>query len=130
MSRQVLEGKISEYQISADVLSFRSRICIPQDAELRKKILTEAHDTPYTAHPIATKMYVSEPSHILKAEEMELEENLVYEEFPIQILDKKVIELRNKSITLVKVLYRNHTVEEATWEVEQDVSNRYPKLFS
>ena len=57
LSRQVLEGKVAEYRISEGMLYFRDRLCIPQCDELRKKILVEAHETPYTAHPGGAKMY-------------------------------------------------------------------------
>lgn len=80
-------------------------------------------------HVSMLQKYVSDPSHILSLEDVDLVENLVYEERPVQILDRKVKELRNKSIPLVKVLWRNHKVEEATWETEQDMQNRYPELF-
>ena len=70
-------------------------------------------------HVSLLRKYISDPSHVLKIEEVELKDNLVYEERPVQILDRKIKELRNKSIPLVKVLWRNHKVEEATWEVEQ-----------
>ncbi|KAL5558514.1 hypothetical protein UlMin_034725 [Ulmus minor] len=39
------------------VLSLKGRICIPEDEELRNQLLTEAHTTPYSVHPGATKMY-------------------------------------------------------------------------
>ncbi|KAA0047530.1 DNA/RNA polymerases superfamily protein [Cucumis melo var. makuwa] len=45
---------------------------------------------------------------------VELRENLSYEEDPVQILDRKKQVLRNKTILLVKVLWRHHGVEEAT----------------
>ena len=45
---------------------------------------------------------------------MEIQENLTYEEEPVQILDCQEQVLRNKTIPLVKVLWRSHTVEEAT----------------
>ena len=80
-------------------------------------------------HVSMLRKYVSDPSHILSVEDVDLEENLLYEERPIQILDRKIKERQNKSIPLVKVLWRNHKVEEATWEVEQDMQNRYPELF-
>ena len=80
-------------------------------------------------HVSMLRKYVSDPSHILSIEDVELVENLVYEERPVQILDRKIKELRNKSIPLVKVLWRNHKVEEATWETEQDMRERYPELF-
>src|SRR3954468_20077197 len=37
---------------------FEKRICVPQDAEIRKLILQEAHDSPYSIHPGNTKMYL------------------------------------------------------------------------
>lgn len=48
---------------------------------------------------------------------------------PVQILDKKDKALRNKVIPLVKVLWRNHKVEEATWEREDEMRVKYPHLF-
>ncbi|KAK8597168.1 hypothetical protein V6N12_065644 [Hibiscus sabdariffa] len=62
--------------------------------------------------------YRSDPSHILEPEEVELNPNLSYDEEPVQILDWEVKRLRNKNVPLVKVLWRNHKVEEATWEPE------------
>ena len=55
--QQVREGKVTEFHLKDGVLYSRNRLCIPQNDELKKRILTEAHDTPYTAHPGATKMY-------------------------------------------------------------------------
>src|SRR5664279_4977856 len=37
---------------------FEKRICVPQDSDLRKLILQEAHDSPYSIHPSNTKMYM------------------------------------------------------------------------
>jgi hypothetical protein len=39
-------------------ISFGKRVCVPQDPELRKLILQEAHDSPYSIHPGNTKMYM------------------------------------------------------------------------
>ena len=36
---------------------FKERLRVPANEELRNEILSEAHDTPYTAHPGSTKMY-------------------------------------------------------------------------
>jgi hypothetical protein len=47
----------------------------------------------------------------------------------IQIMGCKEKQLRAKIIPLVKVLWRNHGVEEASWELEQEMKNRYPHLF-
>ena len=39
------------------VLRFGQRLVIPKDMELRVLILREAHDSPLSIHPGATKMY-------------------------------------------------------------------------
>ena len=52
---------------------------------------------------------------------LQLEEDLTYEERPIQILDKTIKELKNKRIPLVKILWRNSFIEEATWEREEEI---------
>ena len=47
----------------------------------------------------------------------------------MQILGREEKELRNKKISLVKVLWRNHLVEEATWKREDQMWSQYPHLF-
>ena len=81
-------------------------------------------------HVSLLKKYHPDPIHILHTEDVELDETLTYEEQPVQILDRKVKELRNKQIPLEKILWRNHDVEEATWEVEEDMQKKYPSLFA
>ena len=38
-------------------LKFQNRLCVADVIELKKKILTEAHNTRYSIHPGGTKMY-------------------------------------------------------------------------
>ncbi|KAL5571222.1 hypothetical protein UlMin_020819 [Ulmus minor] len=55
---EVRKGKNADFQISSNgILYFKGRLCIPKDSELREQILSEAHTTPYSVHPGATKMY-------------------------------------------------------------------------
>ena len=65
-------------------------------------------------HISMLRKYISDPSHVLEALDIELRDDLSYEERPVQILGREEIELRNKTISLVKVLWRNHLVQEAT----------------
>ena len=65
-------------------------------------------------HISMLRKYISDPSHVLEAPEIELRDDLSYEKQPVQILGREEKELRNKTISLVKVLCRNHLVEEAT----------------
>ena len=52
-----------------------------------------------------------------------------YEELPIEIADRREQKLRTKIIPLVEVIWRNHNVEEATWEPEDMMRTKYPHLF-
>ena len=61
---------------------------------------------------------------------MQLKENLTYEETLVQIVDHKEQVLRSKVIPLVKVLWRNHEREAATWEPEAQMRCQYPQIFS
>ncbi|XP_071901271.1 uncharacterized protein [Coffea arabica] len=76
------------------------------------------------------RKYYPDPSHVLQLEGIEVDETLTYEEEPVKILEREVKELRNKKIPLVKMLWRNHGLEEATWELEDDMQKKYPDLFS
>ncbi|KAK8925811.1 hypothetical protein KSP39_PZI018571 [Platanthera zijinensis] len=58
-----------------------------------------------------------------------LEPNLSYVEVPVRILDARDRVLRKKTIPMVKVLWKNHDVESATWELESAMREAYPHLF-
>ena len=60
------------------------------------------------------RRYRSDPSHVLQNESVEIKENPSYIEEPMLILNYKIKQLWNRSIPLVKVLWRNHAKEEAT----------------
>ncbi|XP_070026047.1 uncharacterized protein [Nicotiana sylvestris] len=64
-----------------------------------------------------------------KGIEFEVNEEMLYEEIPIVILDRQVQKLRNKEIASVKVLWRNQQSEEATWEAEEEMKKKYPHFF-
>ncbi|KAL0559114.1 hypothetical protein IC582_003704 [Cucumis melo] len=88
--------------------------------------LSTVHDV---FHVSMLRKYVPDPSHVVDYEPLEIDENLSYVEQPVEVLAREVKTLRNKQISLVKVLWRNHRVEEATWEREDDMRSRYPELF-
>ncbi|GAV68780.1 Chromo domain-containing protein [Cephalotus follicularis] len=80
-------------------------------------------------HVYLLRKYIANPSHILSAEPIQVHEDLSYNEQPVEILDYKEQILRTKTIPLVKVLWRNHGVDEATWELEEAMRQEYPYLF-
>ena len=50
------------------------------------------------------RKYISDPSHVLEAPPIELKEDLSFEVQLIGIIDQRIKELRNKVISMVKVL--------------------------
>ncbi|KAL5740169.1 hypothetical protein ACOSQ2_029349 [Xanthoceras sorbifolium] len=80
-------------------------------------------------HVSMLRRYRSDPSHSVETESIEIQPNLTYEEEPVEILDRELKELRNKTVPLVKILWRNHNMEEATWESEEIMRQQYPQLF-
>ncbi|WRX23577.1 Reverse transcriptase domain - like 10 [Theobroma cacao] len=80
-------------------------------------------------HVSMLKKYVPDPSHVLEEPPIELHDDLKFEVQPVSILDRKDRVLRNKSISMVKVLWKNARMEEMTWEVEHQMRNQYPHLF-
>ncbi|CAN6687480.1 unnamed protein product [Malus baccata var. baccata] len=73
--------------------------------------LSKVHDV---FHVSMLRHYVSDPSHVIPPQPLEIYPYLTYDEEPMTLLDWKHNELRNKIVRLVKVLWRNHSVEEAT----------------
>ena len=55
-------------------------------------------------HVSMLRKYRSDESHILPVQEIQVQEDLSYDEEPKAILDREVKQLRNKQVPLVKVL--------------------------
>ncbi|KAE8728977.1 Phosphoenolpyruvate carboxykinase [Hibiscus syriacus] len=55
---QIEQGTSLDYALDQDeVLCFKGRYCVPDDAELRQIILNETQNSPYAMHPGGDKMY-------------------------------------------------------------------------
>ena len=65
-------------------------------------------------HVSMIKKYTIDPDHVIAPQIVQVQTNLSYEEKPVEILDRSTKKLRNKVISLVKVLWHNHQVKEAT----------------
>ncbi|KAA0063130.1 hypothetical protein E6C27_scaffold381G00040 [Cucumis melo var. makuwa] len=111
---------IGPYQIRKRVGPAAYRLELPIE-------LAQIHDV---FHVSMLRKYIPDPSHALQEQPVELKEDLSYVEEPVKILDRKEQVLRNKTIPLIKVLWRHHGAEEATWEPEYQMKKRYPILFS
>ena len=111
---------IGPYEILSKVGPVAYKLNLPLE-------LSRIHDT---FHVSMLRKYIPDPSHVLRERPVQLKENLTYEETPVQIVDRKEQVLRSKVIPLVKVLWKNHEMEAATWEPEVQMRRQYPQLFS
>ena len=75
------------------------------------------------------KKYTRDSSHMLPYAEIPLQATVTYEERPAEILAQKIYMSHNKETPMVKVHWKKHSVEEATWELELDMYEKYPHLF-
>ncbi|KAH9751613.1 hypothetical protein KPL71_014358 [Citrus sinensis] len=110
---------IGPYEIIERIGPLAYRLALPPK-------LSRIHDV---FHVSMLRKYIYDPSHVLSKQPIQLKEDLTYEEEPVEILEEKHQVLRSKTIPLVKVRWRNHTKEEATWEHEDLMRAQYPYLF-
>ena len=80
-------------------------------------------------HVSMLRKYLHDPSHVLESPEVEVDQELSYEVLLKRIVDKQIQKLRSKEIATVKIIWWGFSGEEATWESEEDMHNRYPFLF-
>ncbi|CAN1752466.1 hypothetical protein LINPERHAP1_LOCUS4749 [Linum perenne] len=65
-------------------------------------------------HVSRLKWYLVDPSHVMQPKEVDIEQDMTYEEKLVEIMDSEVRVLRNKQIPQIKVVWRNHESESAT----------------
>jgi DNA-directed RNA polymerase subunit L len=80
-------------------------------------------------HVSMLRKYIANLDVIVEYEPLVIQEGLTYVEELVKIVDKKEQVLCTKTIPIVKVLSRNHGVEEASWDAEHDMWSRYLHLF-
>ena len=55
---QIRDGKETDFEVKDDgSLYYKDRVCVPNDCELKKAILEEAHSVSFSIYPGRTKMY-------------------------------------------------------------------------
>ncbi|GAV58102.1 hypothetical protein CFOL_v3_01636 [Cephalotus follicularis] len=99
--RKLAPRYIGPFEILEKVGAVGYRLALPPS-------LSEVHNI---FHVMMLRKYHSDPLHVLQFEPLELKTYMSFEETPVQILDPRVKQLRNKNITLVKVLWQYHGLE-------------------
>jgi hypothetical protein len=67
-------------------------------------------------HVSQLKKCLCVPEKQIPMEDLDVKEDLSYQEYPIKILETSERVTRNKRIKMCKVQWSHHTEEEATWE--------------
>ncbi|CAA0817652.1 Unknown protein, partial [Striga hermonthica] len=109
---------IRPFEILDRVGDLAYRLALPPD-------LSGVHDV---FHVSMLQRYVHNPDHVVNFDELQVERDLTYEEVPAAILDRKVHQLRNRAVSLVKVQWSRHDESEATWEKEAEIRRHYPNF--
>ena len=80
-------------------------------------------------HVSQLKKCIKDSDKTMGHELIDLQEDLSYKEHPVKILEIAERKTRNKSIKFCKVQWSHHSIDEATWEREDDLRSEYPTLF-
>ncbi|XP_012468646.1 uncharacterized protein LOC105786691 [Gossypium raimondii] len=111
---------IGPYEIIKRIRPVAYRLLLPPELEKIHNVF----------HVSMLPRYRFDPSHVIFSSEIEIQSDMTYEDELIRDLDREVKELKNKKISLVKVLWHRHGVKEATWEPEDAMREQYPNLFT
>jgi hypothetical protein len=88
--------------------------------------LADVHDV---LHVSQLKKCPRVPEEQLPMEDLSVQDDLTYAEYPIKILDTLTRVTRNKVIKMCKVQWSHHGEDEATWEREEELHIDFPHLF-
>ena len=65
----------------------------------------------------------------VEVRDTKLESDLAYKEKPMQIIDSKDRVVRNRVIKFHKVMWNNHSEQDATWEWKDYLREVYPAFY-
>ncbi|XP_020243260.1 uncharacterized protein LOC109821485 [Asparagus officinalis] len=100
------------------------RSCVPEDFPQPR------HHSLWKAWEVESlRKYVGDPSHVVDFSEIKMLSDLTYEQQLVANLDRREKTLRNKTVSLVHVMWHPDSPGESTWETESEMRQRYPHLF-
>jgi hypothetical protein len=80
-------------------------------------------------HVSLLKKYIPDANHVINWNVIQVEPEGVMQVHPVHILDRKIKQLRNRAIKLVKVQWTWYSPEDATWDYEDVTQAKYSHLF-
>ena len=117
-SKKLTPQFFGPYQILRKIGLVAYQICLPP-------FLSNLHNV---FHVSQLRKYIFDPFHVIRPNTVQLKNNLTFDAMSVQIMDKKVKELRGTQIPLIKVIW-NEANGEFKWELEENVRGIYPHLF-
>jgi hypothetical protein len=69
------------------------------------------------------------PEEQFRMEDLGAKEDLLYQEYPVKMLETSERVTQNKKIRMCKVQWSHHTKQEATWEREEELKAEFPSFF-
>ncbi|KAI3748431.1 hypothetical protein L6452_11493 [Arctium lappa] len=81
-----------------------------------------------TFHVCYLRKCLAEEESVIPLSEIRVEDNRCVEE-PEAILERETKRLRHKEVVMVKVQWRHHRGTNVTWESEEDMKRRYPRIM-
>ncbi|GJX71619.1 hypothetical protein Tco_0308790 [Tanacetum coccineum] len=90
------------------------------------KELSRVHDT---FHVSNLKKCLADASLRVPLDEIKVDKTLCFVEEPVEIIDREIMSLKCSRISLVKVRWNSKRGPKFTWEHEDYMKSKYPKLF-
>ncbi|GJX30137.1 hypothetical protein Tco_0238216 [Tanacetum coccineum] len=81
-------------------------------------------------HVCNLKKCLSNDTLVIPLEEIQLDNKLNFVKEPVEIMDRKIKQLKRSRIPIVKVCWNARRGPEYTWEREDQFKNKYPHLFA
>jgi hypothetical protein len=80
-------------------------------------------------HVSLLKKYIPDINHVIDWNVIQVEQEGAFQVHPVCILERKIKQLRNRAIGIVKVQWTWYGPEDATWEHEDAMRAEYPHMF-
>jgi hypothetical protein len=92
--------------------------------------ITASMTVPKVSHISLLKKYIyTDANHVIDWNMIQVEPESVLQVHPVHILDRKIKQLRNRAIELVKVQWTWYGPEDVTWEHEDAYTGVIPTYF-
>ncbi|KAJ9543424.1 hypothetical protein OSB04_023131 [Centaurea solstitialis] len=83
-----------------------------------------------TFHVCYLRKCLAEEESVIPLSEIRVDTGNRCIEEPEAILERKTKKLRHKEVAMVKVQWKHHRGANVTWEAEEDMKRRYPRMFA